>query len=255
MNTRRAFDYLILAATVLLAWQGLHAASGELGLSSPARTVAKIAELATTPEFWGNVGETLRALVIAALIASIGGLVLGTLLGAHQLSGELAGPILVTFYSLPKIVLYPLLLLIFGLGLSAKVAFGALHGIFPMTIFAMNAVRNINPIYVRTARVLRLSPLVTARTILLPAVLPEILSGLRLSFALSLLGVIIGELFASQQGLGFMLIQAMGFHDVDTITAVAVLLAAIALAANGILLAVVAHVRKGPAQVQAVPAG
>jgi NitT/TauT family transport system permease protein len=251
MNTGRALDYLILAVAVLLAWQGLHAVSGDLGLSSPASTVAKIAELSATAEFWGNVSETLRALVIAVLIASIGGLVLGTMLGAHQLSSEVAGPILVTFYSLPKIVLYPLLLLTFGLGLSAKVAFGALHGIFPMTIFAMNAVRNINPIYVRTARVMRLSPLVTARTVLLPAVLPEVLSGLRLCFALSLLGVIIGELFASQQGLGFMLIQAMGFHDVDTMTAVAVFLAAISLAANGILLTAVAYVRKGSAEATA----
>jgi NitT/TauT family transport system permease protein len=251
MNTGRALDYLILAVAVLLAWQGLHAVSGDLGLSSPASTVVKIAELSATAEFWGNVSETLRALVIAVLIASIGGLVLGTMLGAHQLSSEVAGPILVIFYSLPKIVLYPLLLLIFGLGLSAKVAFGALHGIFPMTIFVMNAVRNINPIYARTARVMRLSPLVTARTVLLPAVLPEILGGLRLSFALSLLGVIIGELFASQQGLGFMLIQAMGFHDVDTMTAVAVFLAAISLAINGILLTAVAYVRKGPAEAAA----
>src|SRR5262249_20596530 len=162
------FDYLILAASVLLVWQGLHAVSGDLGLSSPATTLAKIAELSATGEFWSNVRETLRALVIAALIASTGGLVLGTLLGSHQLSSEVAGPILVTFYSLPKIVLYPLLLLIFGLGLPAKVAFGALHGIFPMTILAMNAVRSINPIYLRTARVMRLSPLATARTVLLP---------------------------------------------------------------------------------------
>jgi NitT/TauT family transport system permease protein len=116
-----------------------------------------------------------------------------------------------------------------------------------MIIFTMNAVKEINPVYLRTARVMRLSHVETARTVLMPAVLPEILTGLRLTFSLSLLGVLIGELFASQRGLGFMLVQAMGFNDVDTITAVAMFLAMIALTANGALLAIIAYARRGAA--------
>ena len=71
-----------------------------------------------------------------------------------------AEPILVALYSIPKVTLYPVILLIFGIGMPAKVAFGAIHGIFPVpiSIFAMNAVRNINPTHLRTARVLRLPP-------------------------------------------------------------------------------------------------
>jgi NitT/TauT family transport system permease protein len=247
MKAARGIDYVLLVLAALLAWQALHFLSGDLGLSSPAVTLAKIAELAITADFWANVAETLRALAMAALIAAVGGVLIGVALGAHKVSSEVAEPILIAFYSLPKIVLYPVLLLVFGLGISAKVAFGALHGIFPMIIFTMNAVKDINPVHVRTARVMRLSHVETARTVLMPAILPEILTGLRLSFSLSLLGVLIGELFASQRGLGFMLVQAMGFNDVDTITAVAVFLALIALAANGALLAIIAFARRGAA--------
>jgi NitT/TauT family transport system permease protein len=246
--TARLIDTLLLVLAALLAWQALHLLSGALGLTSPAATFVKLSELAATADFWANVAETLRALAIAAAIAAVAGVAIGVALGAHRISGEVAEPILVIFYSLPKVVLYPLLLLIFGLGLSAKVAFGALHGVFPMIIVTMNAVRQINPIYLRTARVMRLSRLDTARTVLMPAVLPELLTGLRLCVALSLLGVLVGELFASQRGLGFMLVQAMGFNDVDTITAVAVFLALIALAANAALLALISYAGRGSAR-------
>ena len=54
------------------------------------------------------------------------------MLGAHRLSGEVSEPILVALYSIPKITLYPVVLLLFGLGMSAKIAFGAIHGIIPV---------------------------------------------------------------------------------------------------------------------------
>jgi NitT/TauT family transport system permease protein len=84
---------------------------------------------------------------------------------------------------------------------------------------------------------LRLSPWQTVRTVALPAVLPEILSGARLGFSLSLLGVLIGELFASKRGLGFLITNAMGLGDIATIMAVALLISAFAIAANAALLA------------------
>ena len=69
----------------------------------------------------------------------------------------MAEPILVSIYSLPKVTLYPVILLIFGLGLPAKIAFGTMHGIIPIAIFAMNAVRNVAAVHFKTARVMHLS--------------------------------------------------------------------------------------------------
>ena len=84
-----------------------------------------------------------------------------------------------------------------------------------VSIFAMNAVRNINPTHIRTARALRLSPWATARTVLVPAALPEIVTGIRVGFSLTLIGTVLGEMFASQKGLGYLLMNALSLYNVD----------------------------------------
>jgi NitT/TauT family transport system permease protein len=85
---------------------------------------------------------------------------------------------------------------------------------------------------------MRLTRLAQARTILFPAALPEIVTGLRIGFSTTLLGTLIGELFASNQGLGFMLIRAMDAHNVPDIMALTLLLFLIATGANTIILAI-----------------
>ncbi len=142
-------------------------------LASPLQTVEKLSVLLRTGDFWIHVSETGRAFVLALLIAVLGGIALGVILGLGRLAGDVAEPILVTLYSIPKIVLYPLVLLCFGLGMSAKVAFGVMHGLIPITLFSMNAIRQMKPVYRRTSQVLRLTTLQTALTVIVPAILPR----------------------------------------------------------------------------------
>lgn len=136
----------------------------------------------------------------------------------------------------PKSFFIPLVLLCFGLGISAKVAFGVMHGLIPITLFSMNAIRQMKPVYRRTSQVLRLTTLQTALTVIVPAILPEIISGVRLGFSLTLLGVLIGEMFASQRGLGFLLTSAINLGQIDTITAIALLLTIFAIACNTLMM-------------------
>jgi len=231
-------DTVYAIAALLFAWQVLHWIAGGLVLPSPLGAANRLALIAADPEFAGHAWETGRAFATALLISLIGGLGLGVLLGVHRLSGEVAEPMLVALYSIPKITLYPVILLLFGLGVSAKIAFGALHGIIPVIIFSMNAVRNIRPVYLRSARAMRLTPLQTGLRVLVPATLPEIVSGLRLGFALTLLGTLIGEMFASQRGIGYMLIKAMESNEPTTIMALALLLIVFATCASWILFAI-----------------
>jgi NitT/TauT family transport system permease protein len=233
---RKLGDFVILIVALLIVWQGLHAIAGETTLTSPAATFAKLAELMRTDQFWGNVAETGQAFAMALVISLIGGVGLGTLLGLNRTSGVVSEPILIALYSLPKVTLYPLVLLCFGLGISAKVAFGAMHGLIPIALFTMKAIMQLKPVYLRTAQALRLTPGQVATTIALPAVLPEVMAGARLGFSLSLLGVLIGEMFASKRGLGFMINSAMGLGDIATIMAVALFLSIFAVAANALLL-------------------
>ena len=159
-------------------------------------------------------------------------------IGMSKLASEVAGPILGTLYSIPKITLYPIVLLVFGLSLSAKVAFGALHGFFPVALLTIGAIRNTKQVYLKTARVMRLTRTQTAMTVLLPAILPELATGLRVGFSSALLGTLIAELFASEEGIGFMLIRAMEAHKVTDIMALAFLLFAAATGVGALLLAV-----------------
>jgi NitT/TauT family transport system permease protein len=236
--TGRRGDWLWLGAGLLGLWQAAFWVAGPDAVASPATTLGCAATLLQSRAFWVHAGASGVAFLYACLVALAGGLGLGLWLGFRRMAGEVADPILGSLYSIPKITLYPVILLVFGLGLSAKVAFGALHGIFPVAIFAMNAVRTVSPAYLKTARILRLSPRATVATVLLPAALPEIVTGLRVGFSTTLLGVLIGELFASNQGLGFALIRAMETHNVPDIMALTLLLFAVAAGANGLMLAV-----------------
>ncbi len=129
-----------------------------------------------------------------------------------------------------------MILLVFGLGMPAKVAFGAIHGIVPVAIFTLGAVRAVAPVYLKTARVLRLSRGQLIAHVVVPAAVPELVSGLRVGFSLTLLGVLIGEMFASQRGLGYLVMNAIGTLDVPTMMAVILILACVALTIGGALL-------------------
>jgi NitT/TauT family transport system permease protein len=231
-------DGLIILLVVLAVWQGLNLFGGDNLMTSPVATFRHAAEMVGQARFWPHLNETVTAYFAALAIAVIGGVGFGVLLGAHKLTGDVVEPIFVALYSIPKLTLYPLILLSFGLGIQAKIAFGALHGIIPIVIFSMNAVRQVNRTYLRTARAMSLSPAQTAFHIILPATVPEIFSGLRIGVSLTLLGTMLGELFASQRGLGFLLMTAIDIHDVKTIMAIALLITVFAIIVNSLMLAV-----------------
>jgi len=178
------------------------------------------------------------ALPVALAIAISFGILIGFSLGLYRFAGEVGEPVLVALYSIPKITLYPIVLLAFGIGMPAKIAFGALHGIVPVAILALSAVRNLNPVYARAARVMRMPAAQIATYVLLPAAIPEIFTGIRIGFSLTLIGTLLGEMFASQRGLGYLLIQAIGLHNVRVIMALTLLLVLIAVTASALLLAV-----------------
>ena len=234
---RRLFDTVAIVAAILAIWLGLYAYAGDVAITSPLRTFAFAAELFSRASFWNHVGATMVAFAMALAISAVAGVALGLMLGMRRFAGEVAEPILSSLYTIPKVTLYPVMLLIFGLGMSAKVAFGVIHGMIPVMLFTMAAVKNIQPVLLRTARVLRLSPTQTALSVLAPAVKPEIITGLRVGFALTLLGVLIGEMFASQRGLGFLIINGIKVHDVRMTTTVTLIVVVFAVAANGLMLA------------------
>jgi NitT/TauT family transport system permease protein len=243
--TRRFGDAALLLLGLLAAWQALYAAVGEVALTPPLVTLRNAGALLASPVFLRHLEATGDAFVVSLVITAVGGVAAGLALGFHRFAGQVGEPILTAVYTLPKVTLYPLVLLVFGLGISAKIAFGVMHGIIPVILITMNAVRNIDPVHLKTARVLNLSPLQTTASVLAPAVTPEIFTGLRIGFSLTLLGVIIGEMFASQRGLGFMIINGINTHDVPTMMAVILLIVLFAVTAGSLLLAADRRLHRG----------
>jgi len=233
--TRRAIDTLALLLVMLAIWEVLHRIAGETALPAPIETLSYLIRTVPTPRFAENAAATAEAFVFALILAYGMGLAIGIWMGAHRLSGAVGEPILVVLYSLPKITLYPVVLLIFGLGISGKVAFGAMHGVLPVALLTMGAIRAIPPVYLRAARTLHLSPWQIIVTVLLPAALPEVFTGLRIGFTVTLLGVLLGEMFASKAGLGAMVMNAMSLAQSQEMVTVAIVLFAFAAIANALL--------------------
>lgn len=234
--TRRAADTVIILIILLLAWQALHQLVGATALPGPVPTLAYLAKFVPSERFAENAWATLVCFFYALLLSYAIGLAIGVWMGIHRLSGAVGEPILISLYTLPKVTLYPVVLLIFGLSLSGRVAFGAMHGVLPVALLTMSAIRNIPPVYLKSARTLHLSGWQTIMTMLFPAALPEIVAGLRIGFTLTLLGVLLAEMFAAKQGLGSLIINAMQLMQAEEMLTVAVVLFAFAALANALLL-------------------
>jgi NitT/TauT family transport system permease protein len=234
--TRRTVDTLVILAVMLAVWKILHEIAGDTALPAPTATMVYLMHMVPTERFATNAAATLLAFSFALFLSYAIGLAIGVWMGAHRLSGAVGEPILVAVYSLPKITLYPVVLLIFGLGISGKVAFGAMHGILPVALLTMGAIRAIPPVYLRAARTLQLSPWQTITTVLIPAALPEVFTGLRIGFTVTLLGVLLGEMFASKLGLGSMIMSDMSLAQSEDMVTVAIILFTFAAVANAILL-------------------
>jgi len=215
---RRAIDAypsLFLVIGLLALWQIAFWLVGRNALLPPAETIAYLARLLQTARFWGHIAETGTAFVIALVIAVIAGLAIGLSLGMNRTAAEVFEPFLLAGNSVPKIALYPIVLL----------------------IFTLTACHNVSSILIRSAAAMRLTRWDTIRSVLLPAALPDIFSGIRIGFSLTLIGTILGEMFGSQRGLGYLLMTAIGLQNIEVIMSVTLLLVLVAATVNTLLLA------------------
>ena len=234
----RILDTVVLIVVLALAWQAVHDLAGSIALSSPLTTIGGAFDLLSSAEFWPNVASTFGAFALALVIAVGGGVLVGLLLGSSRLLADAYEPALMAFYTVPKVAFFPIILLVFGIGLATEVVFGAIHGIVPVAIFTLNAVRNVRLVYLKTARVMGLSQAETWLTILLPSSVPEVFTGIRIGVSLTFIGTILSEMFGSHQGIGYMLMQAIGTSNGDLIMSVTLLIILFAIAVSSALLAI-----------------
>jgi ABC-type nitrate/sulfonate/bicarbonate transport system permease component len=235
---RRAATAMIVPATLLVTWQLLALVIGDYAIASPAATVHWIGLGFERGWLVAGLAVTLRSALYAAAIAGSAGVVCGFLLGRNPFWYAVLEEPAVWIYSVPKVALYPILVLALGLGARSNIGFGVLQGAFPPLLIIAAAVASLPPSYVKLARMQRLSHWRFFSRIALPYALPSIAVGLRYCFSLSYIGVVVAEMFAAESGIGFELIKAISQSQIPKMFAIVTVITLIAGLVNLLFLQV-----------------
>jgi NitT/TauT family transport system permease protein len=180
----------------------------------------------------GELGHTLLRAVAGFGLALGTMLPLGILLGRVRPLGDIVEPIIELVRPLPPIAVIPLWMIFFGIGDAAKIAVVAYGASFPILINTIDAVRALHPMLSHVARSLRLSRSERMRFVDLPAALPRIVAGVRLSIAISLLLAVVAEMLLSTNGLGAYLVRSQESFRIDDVLAALLLIVLVALLVN-----------------------
>jgi ABC-type nitrate/sulfonate/bicarbonate transport system permease component len=174
--------------------------------------LGRLLVLESYPDLVTSMLLTLREIAIAYAMAIAAGLGVGFALGLNRLVGRTYGPIVAALYAVPAVVWYPSLMLFFGLGPASKIAFGFLLGFFPITLAVLAGIRQVSPHLVVVARAFGARPAVVFAKVMIPAMLFTLVGGLRTGLALTVIGVIVGEILGSKEGMGTLINHAYGLY-------------------------------------------
>jgi ABC-type nitrate/sulfonate/bicarbonate transport system permease component len=190
------------------------------------------------PPLSEHVWLTLREIAAAYLLAVTAGLWLGFVMGLRRTVGRIYEPLLAALYAVPSVVWYPSLMLFFGLGPASKIAFGFLLGFFPVVLAVLAGIRQVPPSLVAVAVSMGARPFTVFRKVMLPAMACTMVGGLRTGLALSVIGVLVGEILGSRSGIGYVINYAYGLlmtREYAVLVAI-VVVAVVAVDAAGALL-------------------
>ncbi len=203
---RRLLQALSIAA-LAAAWEAVARLGWVDPLFVPAPSAVARALRTVAPQVGGLVGETLGKTLIAFVLATALGVGAGLLIGGVRHLHDVLNPFVVALYALPKILVLPWILLAFGLAATPAVVYGVLQGFFPICLLVAGGVRDIDRMPLRVARSMGATSWQLYRKVILPAVLPAVLAGMRLGIVFCLLGVLVVEMFGGIRGMGFLLVS------------------------------------------------
>lgn len=173
-----------------------------------------------------NIWSTFEAFLLAFVLSAVIGVLIGMLMSANRAANEILDPWISALYATPLIAVAPLFIVIFGLGLSTKIAVAFLMGVLPVAINTSAGIRTTDPGFVEAAYSFGAGKLQIFQKVLIPAALPMILTGLRLAIGRALIGVVVAEFFGSNAGLGHMVfISAQDFDTANVYVGMLILMA------------------------------
>jgi NitT/TauT family transport system permease protein len=222
------FEHAILGGLALIAflvfWQGLSTGfwadllRPELGdavaakfwikpifISSPTRIVAQLGRMMESGEIWTDLYASGITFGLGSVLAIVIGIPLGLAVGWYRRLRYALEPFLLAYNATPQVVFIPLLIIWVGTGLFTRVLIIAMVTFIPLTMNAWGAVKTADPRLLKVAKSFGSSDLQRFRDIILPTSVPFLLSGLRLAIGRAMVGVVVGEIYAATEGVGYLI--------------------------------------------------
>lgn len=218
----------VLVGGVLLLWQVAASAHwiDPFFFPSPTSILNRLVDWFSSNDIWHDLGITLLETILSFVVGIIGGVALGIWLGLSPFSSSVLQPFVKVFNAIPRILLGPIFVLWLGLGLWSKVALGVTMVLFVAFFNTLQGVREVNPVVLANARLLKAGKGALLRHVYLPSAASWILSSLRTSVGMAVMGAVVAEYLGSSAGLGHMIAQAEGVMDATGVFAGLVLLSA-----------------------------
>jgi ABC-type nitrate/sulfonate/bicarbonate transport system permease component len=217
---------------VLAAWEAV-ARSGrwsKLLFPSLENIFRELGLFFTRTEMLAEVLVSLERALGGFALAAAAGILLGLLMGRSKLAAELLDPLFSGTYAVPKLALFPIFIFVFGIGSLSKVALVFLECLYPIVVMTYAGARDVQEKLLWSARNMGASRAAILRRVVIPATAPFIFAGFRVAVPVAMIVVVITEMVASADGLGYQVIYAMSSLRTDRMLAVVVVIAALGYA-------------------------
>ncbi|MDR5823756.1 ABC transporter permease subunit [Caballeronia sp. LZ043] len=201
----------------------------------PSRMALSAWQILTSGQFTLDIVQTLSSALLAVVLAVIAGFIGGVVLFRLPRLRRVLDPLLLSYYAVPVFVLYPILIVIFGLNRWPLVGIGFLFAVVAMAVNTLNGLERVPRVLLRTARVCRLSTLDEIRLITLPASLPFVFTGIKLTVVYAFIAVVAGEFVLSGSGFGYQIAFAYNAFDNAVMYGLMVLMLVFVTTINGLL--------------------
>ena len=181
--------------------------------SQPSHVGARLVQWIFESMTYVHLATTLTEAMLAFVIGTVGGVIAGFALARVDLLAAVFDPYIRILNALPRVILAPIFILWFGLGIASKVALGVTLVFFIVFFNTFQGVREVDPVILRNARMLRASEAQLLRYVYVPSALAWIFSSLHTSIGFALVGAVVGEYIGASKGIGSMVAQAQGVFD------------------------------------------
>jgi NitT/TauT family transport system permease protein len=228
---RLAFYQLVLLAFLFILWWGLteYKILAPFFFGEPLKVVRVVWEWFTSGKIYPHLAITLWETFLAFVAGSVLGLVVGLWLALSPLASALADPYIKALNAMPRVILAPIFAVWFGLGVLSKVALGVTLVFFIVFFNVYQGVKEVSPVVLANARMLGASRRALLRHIYLPSATSWVFSSLHTSVGMAFVGAVVGEYLGSAKGVGYLILQAEGVFDINTVFAGILVLTAFAL--------------------------